>query len=844
MTSSTSSSSAPQRLLAVIAPLAIVGAVLGWWGRPDPADDVAPVAVTACKEQLARDGADVVVFGNSKARSDLDLTPIGKALDVTKISRLNVNGTRAPVWYAMMERCLADVSPKLIIVYGTLGSMVRVTLESELERNSMAELRGQNDPVLVRKVFGGDVASPFWDRVRARRTALHQGFQQGTRDLVAGFFFAPPGEDGLLAAGAAYAGPALERVLGEDAGGDVARRARAVPIAERSEEAAEARELGFEDTLVPDFVALANARGARILFVNAPMSPSWQAHYEVIPAALTRATIEGLNELGAGYIDLSRIGLPDAAFADGIHMNNTGRARTTAALAERLADVGATGTGAFARAMVPSEPPTGRRTGTPPSLPPLTLTRGPWDCGWQAPVPGLAPISDATLGAAGIGALSPLLVLEDGKPLTPHATRDTFDLTCAGASNHQGGVVKFSPTGGPADVARTRTYTLGVAEDMPMRDAIGNEGWWVYPGTTLTLDFPGPWDGPAEGFRVAVEGYAAGGAGAVTLEAGRVTATLARGAERASAVLAPDAPTAPWSLTVTSPSDGPWFLVNRVVVGTPTEPWYAVGTPEKRRSVELVGAPARYGAPPDPLPEAALVGAPKQFARGLWYIDAPDLGVPYWEIIRDTVSIAGCSPVRLSRDGEPMPGPDTPPADLMDKGAEGYNHADRRLYLGAGAGRTPEGHRYAVSLDEARACRNARWIYPGDTLTLTPNPQALDRLTAPAELLELGLAAVTRDPTSERARVRFSRGAEVLVDAEVALGDLARTPARWPLAAQVERGAEGLVLEISTSDAAPYLVLTSVTLAQAARPPFPPLAPDAAATAAPSVGAGAAVAGE
>jgi hypothetical protein len=563
------------------------------------------------------------------------------------------------------------------------------------------------------------------------------------------------------------------------------------------------------------------------------MSPSWQAHYEVVPAALTRATIEGLNDLGAGYVDLSRIGLPAAAFADGIHMNNTGRTRTTAALAQRLSEVGATGAGAFARAVVPSEPPTGRRAGTPPSFPALTLRRGPWGCGWQAPVPGLAPISDSTLAGAGIGTLSPLLVLEDGKPLTPHATREAFDLTCAGASNHQGGAVKFSPTGGPAEVAQERTYTVSFVDDIPIRDAIGNEGWWVYPGTTLTLDFPGPWDGPAEGFRVAVEGYAAGGEGPVTLEAGRATATLERGAERASAVLTPDAPTAPWSLTLTSPPDGPWLIVNRVVVGTPAEPWYAVGAPEKRRSVELVGAPARYDGPPDPLPDTALVGAPKPFARGLWYIDAPELGVPYWEIIRDTVAIAGCSPVRVSRDGEPMPGPSTPLGDLMDNGAEGYNHAGGRLHLGAGAGRTPEGHRYAVSLDEARACRDARWLYPGDTLTLTPAATALDRLTAPAEQLELGLAAVTRDPTSERARVRLSRGAEVLVDAEVDLGDLTRTAARWPLAAPVERGAEGLVLEISTSGTAPYLVLTSATLAQAERPPFPPEPPEGAAPAAP-----------
>ena len=94
----------------------------------------------------------------------------------------------------------------------------------------------------------------------------------------------------------------------------------------------------------------------------------------------------------------------------------------------------------------------------------------------------------------------------------------------------------------------------------------------MYPGTTLTMDFPGPWDGPVEGFRVAVEGYATGGVGPVTVETGSVSATLARDPERASAVLAPEAPTAPWSLTVTSPPDGPWFVVNRVVVGTPREP--------------------------------------------------------------------------------------------------------------------------------------------------------------------------------------------------------------------------------------------------------------------------------
>src|SRR5688572_5173780 len=123
------------RVLAVLAPLAVLGGALGWWARPDPGEAEEAPAVTTCRAQLARDGAEDVVFGNSKAQSDLDVAALRRGLGTDRVARLNVNGTRAPVWYATMARCLAaaDARPRLVIVYGTLGSIVRVTLETELE---------------------------------------------------------------------------------------------------------------------------------------------------------------------------------------------------------------------------------------------------------------------------------------------------------------------------------------------------------------------------------------------------------------------------------------------------------------------------------------------------------------------------------------------------------------------------------------------------------------------------------------------------------------------------------------------------------------------------------------
>ncbi len=829
MTSSTSSSRLAA-VLAVVAPTAIVALALLYLGREEAASaDAAAVApeVGACLTAVERTGDDVVIVGNSKSGTDIDRAGLAQAMGIRAVAKVGGPGSSAPLWYASLERCVfeAGFRPRLVIVYGTAGATLRATLDSELERLLIAPYLGEHEPVLDLKVFGGEPASPFWQRVRTRKTKALLALQHGVRDGVAGLFFAPPGPDGLLAAGRAYAEPALETVLGAD-GADTTTRYRAIPIAEAESRSRTLRNATVDQTLVPDLIGLAAAHGARIVFVQAPVAASKVDTYDSTDPALIREMVAALNAQGAGYIDLTTLGLPASAYGDGIHMNSNGRALLTAALARQLADIDALGTEPFRQAALPRVPATMRRDGAGPTLPALTsLKRGPWECGWQVGAKGLEGVSDAVLSRLGIGAVSPLLLFEDGVALVPHASREEFDVTCSGSFAHQAGVLKFSPTGGPADVVPSRVYTLGVSDAVPLLDRFGREALWVYPGTTMRADAVAGWDSPVEGFAVYVEALVAipgTSPAVVSWEGGTeplVPVSSVGSATLGGATLLGPAPKGPWTVEVRSPADGPWLLVRRVVAGNEAAPWYMVGGADTGRTVDLFKGELTVDTTPPPLGPLGKVGPAKD---GGWRIDSSALEAPESDLVYRVSGVAGCSPVIISEDGVPLPGPNTSPR-LIKESPGGYMHTAFGVLFSTVDGSSPleNGRAYTAALSPDRTCRTGRWLYPGDVARFQVGAEQLRRLSRGASRLELTAADFGGTDPTARLTVRLLVDGELLFEGDAPLAGIATTPPSWDLPAPVGSTAENVVVELSSGPGAPFVMFTALSLLEPSRPAFP-----------------------
>ncbi|MFT4621642.1 MAG: hypothetical protein ACI8PZ_000294 [Myxococcota bacterium] len=209
------------------------------------------------------------------------------------------------------------------------------------------------------------------------------------------------------------------------------------------------------------------------------------------------------------------------------------------------------------------------RTGTVTALPSLDApTKAAGPCGWSFDLPRLRPISDLVLRNAGMGRASPILLLEDDEPLSPHAEPADIGERCAGAFRHAGAAVQFSPSG-RSNAAKERRYRLTYAEQTPFpRGDDGRPLYWIHPGTQLEFQLIDRWD-PAWGdptLTLAVKLIGEHGARPL-VEMGQVTAQLEGDTpliEQAVPHLQLDGS---WALRIASPADGPWIVLDTLTIG-------------------------------------------------------------------------------------------------------------------------------------------------------------------------------------------------------------------------------------------------------------------------------------
>lgn len=192
----------------------------------------------------------------------------------------------------------------------------------------------------------------------------------------------------------------------------------------------------------------------------------------------------------AAWVDLHDLGFCDALSYDRVHMNANGRARFTQDLARALREADVLGSSPFESAQLPFfVEHSVAREGTPTPLAEPALTSFRLDPTRLAvPLPGLSVWSNRGGRIAGVGPVSPLVVFEDGLPLS----RDPWGVVDPepGTAFHQGHMLLVKPRD-PAHLAAPEGhFTLGLSEEIPVTSG-GDHGWWAYPGTTLVVRVEG-----------------------------------------------------------------------------------------------------------------------------------------------------------------------------------------------------------------------------------------------------------------------------------------------------------------------------------------------------------------
>jgi hypothetical protein len=218
------------------------------------------------------------------------------------------------------------------------------------------------------------------------------------------------------------------------------------------------------------------------------------------------------------------------------------------------------------------------RAGEVPTFAPLGAPerRDNTDCGWRFSLPWLEGLSDQSLDKTGAGKSSPIELFQDGKRLEPHATPAGAEKSCRFAFSHRPKYLFLTPANTPDNTAGT--WTLGLSAEVPMPTGEGSV-YWVYPGTTLTAAFSAGWDGAAWGapaVRVDARNIYVGTPDRPTANTGAPSVISFLDHEVTSKELqvgvdeVVEPPDGPWTLEISSPSDGPYVFVKTIVVASPT----------------------------------------------------------------------------------------------------------------------------------------------------------------------------------------------------------------------------------------------------------------------------------
>lgn len=228
------------------------------------------------------------------------------------------------------------------------------------------------------------------------------------------------------------------------------------------------------------------------------------------------------------------------------------------------------------------------RDGTAPTFPPLPAPerRDSTPCGYRFYIPWLETISDHDLEQSGAGRASPVELRQDGKALAPHVGPVGFERGCKFAFRHQPKYLFFSPQGDDANV--DGAWEMRLSDELPLARADDSDAYWVYPGTTLTFTVDKGWNADLWGqLKVQLDArlmYVGTPEEPAPRPGAQATVAFlgveeSGGDPRLGFESTPEPPDAAWTIDVTSPSDGPYVLIETLVLGNADHALVVVAPP-------------------------------------------------------------------------------------------------------------------------------------------------------------------------------------------------------------------------------------------------------------------------
>lgn len=174
--------------------LAAIPAGVGWAVLPpgDPAGTMPPPPSTPF-DTVAPD-TELVILGNSKAASDIDVPTLKAALGRPdlKVKLISIGSATMPIYYAVIKNCVlgAGARPEAVVVYATRVEMLAATLSADRRRKLLWTHLSHDEPVIARKIYG---RSSGWEALRDRAVAARDGTLNTLADTVATALTGEPG---------------------------------------------------------------------------------------------------------------------------------------------------------------------------------------------------------------------------------------------------------------------------------------------------------------------------------------------------------------------------------------------------------------------------------------------------------------------------------------------------------------------------------------------------------------------------------------------------------------------------------------------------------------------------
>ena len=324
-------------LLAVVIPLVVWGLALqGLRPGDDPSGKAGAMEATLARAP----DAQVLVLGSSLARTGLRTEVLAERLGLPPdgVVLLTLPNATAAHWYAILKnRVYANgYRPRAVLVVGALTTMLTPDVLKDANVSRLVNQLGADEPVIDRKVFGGQGAWSYrWRLYRAQASALRDDWLDDGRDRTLAWAFRRRDD---LAFGERLA-QRTNAVIFADEAMDYALHRRGGFQLEAVEEL-EVTELDVRaDSFVVDLARLAGQHEATTIFVRTPFPPS-NPDNDWLPPAVEAEAEAVMAEEGALYLDLRGLDLEEQHFRDMRHLTFEGAARFTRALGDTLAQLG------------------------------------------------------------------------------------------------------------------------------------------------------------------------------------------------------------------------------------------------------------------------------------------------------------------------------------------------------------------------------------------------------------------------------------------------------------------------------------------------------------------------